>query len=57
MNIEKKCQLFSTICGNYFMTYDEDGKPTKEELVLMKNLEEDTGSMFGADILISECDL
>lgn len=57
MTTEKTCQFVSSICGNYFMTYDENENPTKEELFLLKNLKEDVGKMFGADIPIRESDL
>jgi hypothetical protein len=51
MDDPKKCQLDSAECGNY------PPYPSQVGCVLLKNLQQNFGNVFKADVVITECDL
>lgn len=47
----KNCQFNSAECGNYTRHHNKNG------CVILKDLQEDVGPLFGADVVITESDL
>lgn len=52
----KICQFQSDKCGNYFIDRNRTAY-SQDPLSRVKDLVEDVGSTFGADIVLTECDL
>lgn len=57
MEDQNICQINSSNCGNYRNNYKKVPMPIGNNLVILKDLTEDIGPMFGADIVITECDI